>query len=64
MKQQMLMTLDPLCPSCRGPLKTALVDLDEEMRICTTCGWEEGDEDPSDQDQGVLWIEEVNRGGK
>ena len=38
MKQQMLMTLEtPHCPSCRGPLKNALVDLDKEM----LCGFEE-----------------------
>ncbi len=60
MRQHMIMALEaPLCPSCRGPLKIALVDLDEEMFICSTCGWEEGEEDPSDIDQGTLWIEEV-----
>ena len=58
-------TSSKCCPSCRNPhLAIAIVDLNDEILICQECGWQEGDEDPSDQDQGVLWIEEVNRGGK
>ena len=53
-------TSSKCCPSCRNPhLAIAIVDLNDEILICQECGWQEGDEDPSDQDQGVLWIEEV-----
>ncbi len=36
------------CPNCGGPLEVALVELDQEMKVCIDpqCGWEESDGDP------------------
>ncbi len=43
------------CPNCGGDLDSALVQLNDEMLVCVSdCGWEEGDEDPSDYDDRVI----------
>ena len=38
------------CPNCGGPLDVALVELDQEMKVCIDpqCGWEESDGDHND----------------
>ena len=37
-----------LCPSCRTPLgEVELIPSGKLIMACTSCNWEEGDEDPS-----------------